>query len=164
MSEKKLLGTRRTLASPPAGILSLDPTVALKQRQARRPPAVAGSNYRPVILLAENRESTRVALKNVLEATGYDVIVVDRASEALSMGATASVEYLAESRLFHLPFWRRHPNEQVAQEQRFSDPACHRRSKPLLDCRKGRVLMSPGACTERDGRAAHHLFRETLLR
>jgi CheY-like chemotaxis protein len=48
---------------------------------------VAGSNYRPVILLAENRESTRVALKKVLEATGYDVITVERASEALSIGA-----------------------------------------------------------------------------
>jgi response regulator RpfG family c-di-GMP phosphodiesterase len=49
---------------------------------------VAGSNYRPVILLAENRESTRVALKKVLEATGYDVIDVERASQALSMGLT----------------------------------------------------------------------------
>ncbi len=87
MSEKKVLGTRRTPASAPAGTLSLDATVALRQKQARRPPAVAGSNDRPVILLAENRESTRVALKNVLEAAGYDVIVVERASQALSIGA-----------------------------------------------------------------------------
>ena len=87
MSEKKSLGTRKTPARAPAGILSLDGTVALRQKQARRPPAVAGSDYRPVILLAENRESTRVALKNVLEATGYDVIVVEGASEALSIGA-----------------------------------------------------------------------------
>src|SRR5258708_34171266 len=87
MSEKKVLGTRRTPASAPAGILSLDPTVALRQKQARRPPAMAGSNQRrPVTLLAENRESTRVALKRVLEAAGYDVIVVERASEALSIG------------------------------------------------------------------------------
>ena len=85
MSEKKILGMRRTLASAPVGKLSLDATVALRHKQARRPPAVAGSK-RPVILLAEKRESTRVALKNVLEATGYDVIVVERASEALSVG------------------------------------------------------------------------------
>lgn len=88
MSNKKSLRTRRTLASAPAGILSLDPTVALRQKQARRPPAVTRSNRRrPVILLAEHRESTRVALKNALEAAGYDVIVVERASEALSIGA-----------------------------------------------------------------------------
>ena len=87
MSEKKFPVTRTTPASAPAGILSLDATVVLRQRQARRPPAVAGSNRRlPVILLAENRESVRVALKNVLERTGYDVIVVEHASEALSIG------------------------------------------------------------------------------
>ncbi len=85
MSEKKVLGMRRTLASAPVANLSLDETVALRHKQARRPPAVAGSK-RPVILLAENRESTRVALKQVLEATGYDVIDVERASEALSIG------------------------------------------------------------------------------
>jgi DNA-binding NtrC family response regulator len=85
MSEKKFIGTRTTLASAPAGILRLDGTVALRQKQARRPPAVAGSN-RPVILLAESRESARVALKNLLEATGYEVIVVEHASEALSIG------------------------------------------------------------------------------
>ncbi len=85
MSEKKILGMRRTLASAPVGKLSLDATVALRHKQARRPPAVAGSK-RPVILLAENRESARVALKNVLEATGYDVIVVEHASEAFSVG------------------------------------------------------------------------------
>jgi len=87
MSEKKVLATRTTPASAPVGKLSFDGTVALSHKRARRPPAVAGSNYRPVILLAENRESTRVALKNVLEATGYDVIVVERASEALFIGA-----------------------------------------------------------------------------
>jgi len=88
MSEKKFLVTRRTPASAPDGILSVDPTVALRQRQARRPPAVAGSNRRcPLILLAKNREPVRVALKRVLEATGYDVIVVEHASEALSIAA-----------------------------------------------------------------------------
>src|SRR6267142_7223931 len=87
MSEKKSSSTRRTPANAPAGIPGLDSTVALSHKRARRPPAVAGSNYRPVILLAENRESTRVALKRVLEATGYDVIVVEHASEALSIGA-----------------------------------------------------------------------------
>jgi len=86
MSEKKFLRTRRTPASAPVGKLSLDGTVALRHKQARRPPAVTGSD-RPMILLAEKRESTRVALKNVLEATGYDVIDVGRASEALSIGA-----------------------------------------------------------------------------
>jgi len=39
-----------------------------------------------VILLAEDRESTRVALKNVLEASGYDVIAVERPSQALAFG------------------------------------------------------------------------------
>jgi DNA-binding NtrC family response regulator len=86
MSEKNSLGTRRTPASAPAGILSRDGTVTLRQKQARRPPAVAGSNWRrPVILLGENREPVRVALKKVLETCGYDVIVVERASEALSI-------------------------------------------------------------------------------
>ena len=95
MSEKKFLGTRTTPASAPAGILSVDGTVAQSHKRARRPPAVAGSN-RPVILLVENRESTRVALKNVLEATGYDVIDVERASEALSIGVTyeGHIEFL----------------------------------------------------------------------
>ena len=87
MSEKKSSSTRTTPASAPVGTLSFDGTVALSHKRARRPPAVAGSNYRPVILLAENRESTRVALKRVLETSGYDVIVVERASEALSIGA-----------------------------------------------------------------------------
>ena len=87
MSEKKVLGMRRTLASAPVGKLSSDGTVALRHKQARRPPAIVGSN-RPVILLAENRESTRVALKKVFEATGYDVIDVERASEALSISVT----------------------------------------------------------------------------
>jgi DNA-binding NtrC family response regulator len=88
MSEKNSLRTRRTPASAPAGILSRDRTVTLRQKQARRPPAVAGSNWRrPVILLGENRESVRVALKKVLETSGYDVIVVERASETLSIAA-----------------------------------------------------------------------------
>jgi len=78
MSEKKVFGMRRTLASTPVGKLSFDGTVALRHKQARRPPAMVGSN-RPVILLAENRDSTRVALNKVLEATGYDAIVVERA-------------------------------------------------------------------------------------
>jgi len=86
MSEENSLRTRRTPASAPAGILSRDGTVTLRQKQARRPPAVAGSNcYRPVILLGEDREPVRVALKKVLEVCGYDVIVVERASEALSI-------------------------------------------------------------------------------
>jgi response regulator RpfG family c-di-GMP phosphodiesterase len=88
MSEKNSLRTRRTPASAPAGILSRNRTVTLRQKQARRPPAAAKSNWRrPVILLGENREPVRVALKKVLEACGYDVIVVERASEALSIAA-----------------------------------------------------------------------------
>jgi len=88
MSEKNSLLTRETPASAPAGILSRDRTVTLRQKQARRPPAAAESNWRrPVILLGENREPVRVALKKVLEACGYDVIVVERASEALSIAA-----------------------------------------------------------------------------
>ncbi len=73
MSEMKLLGTRTAPASAPVGKLSIDGTVALRHMQARRPPVMTGSN-RPMILLAEKRESTRVALKKVLEATGYDVL------------------------------------------------------------------------------------------
>ncbi len=110
MSEKKFLRTRRKPASAPAAALSLEGTVArkeesrslwkqdaaaasslegnvaLRHKQARRPLALVGSNL-PVILLAENRAPVRVAVKNALEATGYDVIVVERASEALSIGA-----------------------------------------------------------------------------
>ena len=110
MSEKKFLRTRRKPASAPAAALSLEGTVARKEesrslckqyaaaalslegtvalshKQARRPLALVGSNL-PVILLAENRAPVRVAVKNALEATGYDVIVVERASEALSIGA-----------------------------------------------------------------------------
>jgi two-component system cell cycle response regulator CpdR len=41
-----------------------------------------------VILLAEQREPLRVALKRVLEVSGYDVVVVERASEALSIAVT----------------------------------------------------------------------------
>src|SRR5260370_20746337 len=80
----EVLGMRRALESASAATFSLDGTVALSHQQARRPLAPAGN--RPMILLAENRESTRVALKKVLEATGYDVIVVEHASEALSVG------------------------------------------------------------------------------
>src|SRR6266851_8481244 len=71
----KLLGTRTAPASATVGKLSIDGTVALRHMQARRPPVMTGSN-RPMILLAEKRESTRVALKKMLEATGYAVIVV----------------------------------------------------------------------------------------
>lgn len=75
-------------ARAPAGTLSLDRTDALRNMQAQRPPAREGSNRGcPVILLAENREPLRVALKKVLEASGYDVVVVERASEALSIAA-----------------------------------------------------------------------------
>ena len=104
MSERKCSGTRRTLASAPAGILSRDRTVTLRQKQARRPPAVAESNWRrPVILLGENREPVRVALKKVLEACGYDVIVVERASEALSIatGYDGHIHFLITNVVFH---------------------------------------------------------------
>jgi len=40
-----------------------------------------------MILLAENRESARVAMKKVLQASGYDVIAIESASEALSIAA-----------------------------------------------------------------------------
>ena len=103
MSEKNSLPTRRTPASAPDGILSLDGTVTLKQKQARRPPAVAGSNWRrPVILLGENREPVRVAWKKVLEACGYDVIVVERASEALSIaiGYDGHIHFLITNVVF----------------------------------------------------------------
>jgi CheY-like chemotaxis protein len=101
ISEKKFFRTRRTPASAPIGILSLDRTVALRHKQARRPPAVAGSK-RPVILLAENRESTRVALKKVLEATGYEVIDVERATEALSIavGYDERIDFLITDVVF----------------------------------------------------------------
>ncbi len=81
----KVLWTRRAPANAPVGKLSIDGTVALRHNQARRPPAVTGSN-RPMILLAEKRESMLVVMRKVLEATGYDVIVVARASEALYIG------------------------------------------------------------------------------
>src|SRR5690348_5932507 len=88
MSEKKSLSTRRAPASGPAGTLSVDGPIGLRQKQARRPPAAAGSSRQyPLILLAENRERVRVALKRVLDACGYDVIVVEQASEALSIAA-----------------------------------------------------------------------------
>ena len=103
MSEKNSLPTRRTPASAPAGILSRDRTVTLRQKQVRRPPAVAGSNWRrPVILLGEDREPVRVALKKVLEACGYDVIVVERASEALSIatGHDGHIHFLITNVVF----------------------------------------------------------------
>ena len=103
MSEKKFLDTRTTPASAPDGILSVDPTVALRQKQARRPPAVAGSSQlRPVILLGEDREPVRVALKKVLEVCGYDVIVVERASEALSIatGYDGHIHFLITNVMF----------------------------------------------------------------
>ena len=112
---------RRALKSASAGTFSLDGTVALSRQQARRPLAPAGSN-RPVILLAENRESTRVALKKVLEANGFDVIVVEHASEALSVGVgyDGHIDYLITEVTFpginggllaHL-FQRVHPETQ----------------------------------------------------
>lgn len=88
MSEKKFQSTRRVPASTPAGTLSLDEPIGLRQKRAPRPPVAAGSNrHCPLILLAENRESVRVALKKVLDACGCDVVVVEQASEALSIAA-----------------------------------------------------------------------------
>lgn len=88
MSEKKSLSTRRAPASTPAGTPSVDGPIGLRQKRAPRPPAAAGSNrHCPLILLAENRESVRVALKKVLAACGCDVVVVEQASEALSIAA-----------------------------------------------------------------------------
>ena len=104
MSERKCSGTRGTLTSTPAGMLSLDATVALRQRQEQRPPAAAGSNWRcPLILLAEERQSVRVALKTVLETSGYDVIVVERASETLSIAARygGQIHFLVTNIVFH---------------------------------------------------------------
>ena len=88
MSEKKPASTRRAPASTPAGIFSIDGPVGLKAKQAPRPPAAAESNWRhPVILLAESRESVRVAFKKALDVCGCDVIVVEQPSEALSIAA-----------------------------------------------------------------------------
>jgi CheY-like chemotaxis protein len=88
MSDKKFLSTRRAPASAPAGTLSVDEAVELSEKQARRPPAAVGPNrHCPLILLAENREPVRVALKKILDARGYDVIVVEQASAALSIAA-----------------------------------------------------------------------------
>lgn len=86
MSEKKSLSTRRAPESTPAGTLSVDGPVELRQKQARRPPALS-SRRCPLILLAENREPVRVALKEVLDSSGCDVILVEQASEALSIAA-----------------------------------------------------------------------------
>ena len=86
MSEKKSLSTRRAPASTPAGTLSVDGPIELRQKRAPGPPAAA-NRHCPLILLAENRESVRVALKKVLDACGCDVVVVEQASEALSIGA-----------------------------------------------------------------------------
>jgi len=88
MSEKKSLSMRGAPASAPAGTLSVEEPLELREKRARRPPARTGSECdRPMILLAENREPVRVALKRVLEACAYDVIVVEYASEALSIAA-----------------------------------------------------------------------------
>lgn len=90
MSEKKFLLTRRAPApaSTPAGTLGVDGQVELSEKRALRPPAAVGSTrHCPLIFLAENREPVRVALKNVLDACGYDVIVVEKASEALSIAS-----------------------------------------------------------------------------
>ena len=120
MSEKKFLSTRAP-ASTPAGTLSVDDKpVELSEKQARRPPAAVGSSrHCPLILLAENREPVRVALKKILDARGYDVIVVEQAAEALSIAAEYGghidffITQIAPGRmngglLVHL-FQRRHP-------------------------------------------------------
>ena len=71
MSEKKFLLTSRAPANTPAGTLSVDKLVELSEKQARRSPAAVGSNrHCPLILLAENREPVRVALKKILDE-GY---------------------------------------------------------------------------------------------
>src|SRR5215208_3602684 len=44
MSEKKFLSTRRLPAMTPADTLSVDGSIGLRQKQARRPPAAAESN------------------------------------------------------------------------------------------------------------------------
>jgi len=68
MSEKKPASTRRAPASTPAGTVSTDGPIGLKAKQARRPPVAAESNRQcPLILLAENRESVRVAFKKALD-------------------------------------------------------------------------------------------------
>ena len=71
-------------ASAPAGTLPL----TVRQKQARWPPAMACSNrHCPLVLLADDRESVRVALKKVLDACGCDVVVVEQPSKALSIAA-----------------------------------------------------------------------------
>jgi CheY-like chemotaxis protein len=91
MSEKKPLVKRRTSANALAGTLCFDGSVVLRQKQARRPPAWPRLDRRcPVVLLAENRESARVVLKNVLESAGSEVIVIEHAAEALSIAVAYS--------------------------------------------------------------------------
>jgi len=88
MSEKRSVSTRRAPARTPAGTVSIDGPVGLKAKQARRPPVAAESNRQcHLILLAENRESVRVAFKKALDVCGCDVIVVEQPSEALSIAA-----------------------------------------------------------------------------
>ena len=55
-----------------------------------------------MILLGENREPVRVALKKVLESSGHDVIVVERASEALSIatGYDGHIHFLITNVMF----------------------------------------------------------------
>src|SRR5262245_28611945 len=89
MSKEKVSTANSAPASAPAGILRHDPSVALRQKQAPRPPAEGNSEY-PLILIVEKREPVWVALKTVLETTGCDLMVVARASEALSLAATYS--------------------------------------------------------------------------
>lgn len=90
MSEEKSSNPKKAPARAPVGTLGHDCSVALIQKRALRPPAVEKSTSRrcPLILLVENSEPVRVALKTVLEAAGYDLIVVEHASDALAIAAT----------------------------------------------------------------------------
>src|SRR5439155_23689945 len=58
---------------------------------------------RPLSQLAEERQSVRVALKKVLETSGYDVIVVEHASETLSIAARygGQIHFLITNVVFH---------------------------------------------------------------
>ena len=87
MSKEKLARTKKALMSAPAGILGHDPLVASRQKQARRPPAMAKTRQCPLVLLLESREPVRVALKILLERSGCDVIAAAKASDALSIAA-----------------------------------------------------------------------------
>ena len=74
----------------------------------------------PLILLVENREAVRVALKNVLDTFSYDVVIVEHALDALAIAATydGQINFLIASSgingglLSHL-FRRTHPETRV---------------------------------------------------